>query len=629
MHIIFGHVSYWQIFILKILSYFKFKVFYLYIDAKSDVKKNAISQNLKNKSILPLPIEFEGKITSKAYSMFTNDSDEIGYKKNLKLMPDKILKKYCNLFSISELKVKKLRLMIQDFISSQQRSIAAKIGLWSNLHPSKKIVYISFKFSCFYLSDIGDNVLKVIIPIDISCFFLKKAKKVILLFFKVFNTKSSMKKDENLYQKNIDDLASKKVAFVTHQGLSYGAKNKNFLFEKSLYYSNNIDSSLNKNNILHLDYSNFPNPEENILWVCLNKIEINKSRVFFKTLLGCLKTFSLIKNWKTFLGWLFCIKKYNMFLKYNEIIKKFYNLKIALIDHDYLCPKTLILALEKNNIKTTATQDRFITTFYTSYINVMVNTYYAASDYTASFIKKSKYYDVEYLVPVGQYRSDYIPLYRKEAIPETISVAKKSGKKILIVLAAHSADNWFESYSEPYLNWSMQIKFLEDFIQLSKYLNNTFIVLRYKTLTWSTNKHFENILKKVNNCENIIISDSYEESFYSYKLCAHADLVIAKHTSLADECLTNEIPVLFHDYSHNMENIVLDIPGYLPSSLVCNNFEELQQKSKSALLLNSSQIKDEIKELYKKIYYVDKKRDIKTKIINNIENQLIQSKNLN
>ena len=199
----------------------------------------------------------------------------------------------------------------------------------------------------------------------------------------------------------------------------------------------------------------------------------------------------------------------------------------------------------------------------------------------------------------------------------------------MIVLGAHPTNYWFESYCDPHLNWSAQIIFLEDIIKLSQHLSNVFIVLRYKKLNWLSNIYFKKILTKINNCENIIISDNYRESHYSYKLCANADLIIARHTSLADECLSNEIPVLFHDYSHNMQEIVLDIPNYLPSSLVCNNFEELYQKSKSFLFLNSNKLIDDVKELNRKIYYVNNKKNIKIKIINDLENQLIKNKTLN
>ena len=147
------------------------------------------------------------------------------------------------------------------------------------------------------------------------------------------------------------------------------------------------------------------------------------------TLLACVKTCYLIRSWSGFLGWLLLIKQYSTYIKYCEVIKKFKNLKIAIIDYDILCPKTLILALEKNNIKTIATQERFIGTFYTSFSNVIVDTYYVASEFAANFIKKSKFYDIENIIPVGQYRSDYISLYKKKIIPEEISKAKENGKK--------------------------------------------------------------------------------------------------------------------------------------------------------------------------------------------------------
>ena len=51
MHIIFGNVAHWQMFILRILKYLKFQVFYLYIEAKSDIKKNEIATTLKKNNI--------------------------------------------------------------------------------------------------------------------------------------------------------------------------------------------------------------------------------------------------------------------------------------------------------------------------------------------------------------------------------------------------------------------------------------------------------------------------------------------------------------------------------------------------------------------------------------------------
>ena len=255
----------------------------------------------------------------------------------------------------------------------------------------------------------------------------------------------------------------------------------------------------------------------------------------------------------------------------------------------------------------------------------MLDTYYTTSEHISDVIKKSKYYDIKNIIPVGQYRSDYITLYREKIVPEEISKAKENGKKIIIVFGYQSPEHWVDSYICPVLNWSAQIDFLKDCIRLAENLNNSYIILRYKNLNWSYNKYFEKILNKITNCENIIISSYYKEPFHAYKLCAHADLVIAKHTSIADECLSKGIPVLFHEYTHNSQKLILDFPNYLPSELICYNFAELLAKSTLLLFNNSSKLKNKITELNQTIYHVSKEGSVKNKIIKQLEN-LIEEK---
>jgi len=179
MHIIFGYVAYWQMPILRLLKYFKFEVFYLHIDADTDVKKNKIATKLKKNNIIPLPIEFQKKISPKSsFSLTMIDPDEIAYKKNLELLPDKILKKYCNLFLIDEKEIKKLRLVLQDFVFTKQQNISGHLGIWAALYLEKKLIYISFKFKCFYNSDKGKNIFKIVIHLDVIRYLKILLKKI-------------------------------------------------------------------------------------------------------------------------------------------------------------------------------------------------------------------------------------------------------------------------------------------------------------------------------------------------------------------------------------------------------------------------------------------------------------------
>jgi len=623
MHIIFKNIAYWQTPILRVLRYFKFNIYYLYVDANSAIKKNKIASKLKKINVFPLPIEFEKNILPKTeYSFKRHDPDEFTYSYNLRLMPDSFLDKYCNLFSIDKKRKKVLRLLFQEFIAAEPLAIVSILWMWSSLYPKKKIIYVSFSFKCFFIPKTDRSILKIILPINIFSYFVKffNFKNLFLYFFS--SSKIDDKQENQVSnRRTFDEIEKKSIAFVIHKGNLYGTKGE-VLFEKLLYYSDDINSYLNKYNILHLDYENYPSPEQNLTWVCLNKLKISNTKIFFKTLFACVKTFYLIRNWSTFLGWLLCMHKYKTYIKYCEVIKKFKNLKIAIIDYDILCPKTLILALEKNNIRTFATQERFISAFFNSIGGVILDTYYVASQFIADHIKKSKYYDVKNIIPVGQYRSDYITSSKTKSIPEEISKAKEEGKKIIVAFGYHTLDHWFESYVDPIKNWTSHINFLEDMIKLSQQLNGIFLILRFKSLDhWVTNSNFKSILEKLNNCENIIISKNFTP-LHAYRLCAHADLVIAKHTSIADECLSKEIPVLFHEYTHNVQKIMSHTFDYSQSNLLCHSYDDLFTKSQSLLFDKNSKLVDEVKAHNNKFYKTEHKGKVKDIIIQNFEENL-------
>ena len=240
MQIIFGHVSLWSMPIILFLQKIGLKVFYFYIKSNSIYQKDKIANTLKKNNIIPLPIEFEKNISKSTYSLFGPDKDEISYKKNIKMMPDKILKKYCKFFSIEEIEVKKLRLIFQDIIGSQQLLISARMGMWLDCHPTVKIIFIDFKLNSYFVSDVNKNITKIIIPFDVFEYLIKFFKGFFLLFIDSIKT---VVRKRNLDNYNLDIPKDKKVAFVVHKGLYYGYTK---LFDKTLYYSENQNSYFNK-----------------------------------------------------------------------------------------------------------------------------------------------------------------------------------------------------------------------------------------------------------------------------------------------------------------------------------------------------------------------------------------------
>ena len=182
MHIIFENLTSWQVPISRLFKYLKFEVYCLSIEANSDFKKNEVAKKLKEKNIFPLPLE-KKIIPGASFFSYDCDPEEIAYKKNIKLVPDRILKKYCNLFSVNEKKINKLRLLLQEFISFNKNTVSGHLGIWAALYPEKKIIYVSFKFKCFYNSDAGKNIFNIVIPIDILSYFIRVFKNISLLFF--------------------------------------------------------------------------------------------------------------------------------------------------------------------------------------------------------------------------------------------------------------------------------------------------------------------------------------------------------------------------------------------------------------------------------------------------------------
>ena len=79
------------------------------------------------------------------------------------------------------------------------------------------------------------------------------------------------KESKILNEQNIGQESEKKVAFIPHKGLMYGMASAK-IYEKTLYYSDDKDSCLNKYNILHLDYSNYPKPEKKMIWIMILKM---------------------------------------------------------------------------------------------------------------------------------------------------------------------------------------------------------------------------------------------------------------------------------------------------------------------------------------------------------------------
>tara|TARA_Y100001936_G_scaffold59723_1_gene58899 strand:+ start:551 stop:2380 length:1830 start_codon:yes stop_codon:yes gene_type:complete len=609
MKILFNRISSSAIPFLKILRILKFDVYYININGKNKEQKNKLSLQLKKINILPIPVSSSKEIPADRNFGWDADPAEKTFAANKYYISDNLVEFYCNLLKTSK---KSMRLILQDFLSINHRNEVVYLEFLKNLFINSRIVFISFELGSFFTLSKNTKTTKIILPLDFFGNLFKLVKK----FIKKINItkyKASKYKSEN------NKFSRTNVALVTHHGLNYGS-----MYEKTHYYSENEKSEFHKKNILHLDYSNFESPNEDLQWFCINKNNTFKIKILFKVIKSFFYSLKFVKNLNTFYGTFLLSKQYYSYLNYFESMSKFKNLKIALIEYDCLCPKTLIAALQANKIRVITIQDRFVHTFYTSFANVIADTYFVASEKAQQLLENSKYCDVKKFIPIGLPKSEWIKSKKKKNIPTEIIGAIKEGKKVIVSLGHHSADTWYESAIDPVTNWKAQTDFLENMIKLAKELDNVFIIVRYKYIDWLNNDYFSEIKNKIKVTKNIIISQNYEEFQMAYSLCANADLIIAKHTSLAEECYINKIPILFYDFTHNMKKIINNIFNYPPENISCYDFYELETKVKILLSENSNNLSKGY-QMMDRLLYVKNNENIKDKIINFSQN-LIYSK---
>lgn len=608
MQIIFHHISYYSLPIALFLKLFNLKIFYLYFSPNLKNKNNLFNY-LKRKNINSLPIEHVKKIKRKYWIETDSDIHNEVNKYSKKLCDESYLKKIGPFFKV-EKKILKIRVMINEYLFIKNFD-AVKIKIWADNNLDKKILFLSFNFSGLFANIDKINIYKIVIPIN----FIFYVFNIIFTSIKIFFIKKKISKTKSKkYNLNFKD----KVCLINNHGTNYGE-----MFKKDIFYSSNPESQLYEKKILHLSYDNTPMNKVKTFSLICSKTETIK--LILKNLSSILKfLFISVLNNKIFITIIF-IKYFIQYKKFEYKLKNFKNLKIALIDFDFMCPRELILALQSNDIKTIAVQERPLTSFYKSW-GVILDEYYVNSIFFKNQIKFNKNLIVNNITPLGPYRVEWLNDFRKKVpkLEKDILLKKRKFKKLIIVLGYTTEREIYSSNVEILTNWSSHKHFLTDIISLSKKFTKNLFVLRFKNIEWTKIKFFKHELNEILKCENIILSTEYKKNRYLYSLISKADLIIAKYTSAADEALSLEIPVIFHDYTVNLAKTIHGYNKYFENYLFCHSYEELL-KSTKYILLNSKKAKQKIKKINAKVHKYDKilyNFKIKHNLINSIERKL-------
>ena len=561
--------------LLRKLSY---RVYYLKLSGNDNIKtENTKVEKLKQAGIVPLP--FENLSSFKGFSEIDSDPEMKSFKRTQEIAPIEFLQVFEKNFTNNANITKKLQIVVNSLVASQMINVTGKVNIWACANQDKKYLLIDISSNGWLTPELAPNIRLLVIPFDIlesSVAVVKSIIRRFLYFLKAaFRFKGQVASHTGTVAREVD---RSRVALVTHKGLNYGN-----LFKRDLFYSARIDSELHPERLLHIDYSGWTSPSEKLKWVCLGNHHQSFITNIYTVLVALSKGILHVRNMRHLICLLYLTNFYAGYKSFSTALETYPNLKVALIDYEILCPKALLMAFESRGIRTVATQERLIFIFNYLYVSIILNDYLCTSQFTAEALKRSPINCINHYFPVGQYRSDIFFEAKKSPPPQILKTPISKGLRVITALGFHTQMEWQNSQVDPLLNWKAHQHFLDDMIRLSNEIPDVFIILRYKFVDWVSLPVFAETVQKIQSSHNMTISMDYDKSYFSYDLCAHSDLVIAKHTSLGDECLSVGIPVLFHEYTHNTERLVADAFDYTPARIMCFNYQELLERTKIIL----------------------------------------------
>jgi hypothetical protein len=567
-----------------------YRTFYLNL-ASSGQSAEAEMQRvaaLRSRHVLPLPLE-SAKHIEGALDSF-NDTGHKLEERVCQLASHSILQAFAGLVPGIADASNKLRIGIQTKAAAEVAT-TGRLNCWARSNPERRHLLIYTGLGGLLAFNLQPNARRLVLPMDVLFAGIAKLPKLLRLKRSVSATNPAQHqvKPRDTVQNQPKGALTNRVAFVVHQGLSYGD-----LFQKTLYHSTDPESELHPGRLLHLDYSGYPSPSDSLSWIGIGSSGRSPGTTAWHVVSGLVKGAAHIRSASHLLGVLLLARLYASFRFYLGQLAPFANLELALIDYEIHCPMGLLLALDARRIKTVAVQERFSGAFFATKGGAILNTYLCASDYAAALLRKSSAFLADRYLPVGQYRCDNLLEARTLPPPLILLQPKARGRKIITALGFHTHLSWHKSQSDPLLNWSAHRHFLEDMLRLSREIPDVFVILRFKYVNWVNLPIFTDLIREIESSDNVEISREYDKSFFSYDLCANSDLVIAKHTSLGDECLAVGIPVLFHEYTHNTKRLVADAFDYAPTHAMCFCYEDLLARAKSILTCADSEMKADL-----------------------------------
>lgn len=411
-------------------------------------------------------------------------------------------------------------------------------------------------------------------------------RMIIAKLRKMLGTKVGESVKEQSHVNSDSAVQSIEIAFFPHQGVSYGN-----LFKKDVIYSSGLDARLAPENILHIEHSLCSMTSSiiseykasKIPYVLLSFSHLAALKIAFAASMQALSMlFVSFFVWKLML-----ILNYKIYGYYLPM-RSFEQLRVAYVGYDILFPCALSAALSLLDIRTVAMQERPMTT-YINNAQIMMFDYYFVSDLASrKHILNLKLGDYNRIDVAGLPRIDLM----REKYKQRIELRKKLMnelpavcERIVVCFDYHSDEDSVQA-DNPFVNWKNNRIFYQDIIRLAKLHKDVCFIIRGKDDRWVSLEAFNDLYEQIVSIDNVIVDRVYDVLHRSYDLAAASDLVIAKHTSIAEECDHVGIPVIFHDYAENHEAMFSRLNLDAKPAKFVHCFSELSHRLSDALAID-------------------------------------------
>jgi hypothetical protein len=355
-----------------------------------------------------------------------------------------------------------------------------------------------------------------------------------------------------------------RVLYFPHQAIRYGN-----LFRRDFLYESALDSPLHPSRILHIEITTPLPPgvvdqyvELGLRWQLLLPVGIRfqSAKSFFLHFIN-----TIWRQASPRVLALVCVTGFAIFRRYRAYLATidFEPGAVTVVGYEMLFPRVLTLALQASGIQVIAVQERMLTAFVDNF-NLILDRFLVAGPTVAERVGKAEFASIDRIDCVGMLRSDLL----------LTSPVRDRARPLVLVLDYISPKRWWEN-TEPLVNQEANKGFYLDIIRLALDRPGVDFILRGKNDEWLADSFFQDIVAVIDRIPNLTVDRIYSELNRSYNLATQADCILAKYTSLGDECLAVGKSVIYHDWSKNSVQYVQSFYDYAGLPIFAHDYDSM------------------------------------------------------